>query len=213
LFYSDNHVWFQSALDMVQRIERGLSGKTVLLCGSGPVADGLAAVLPQIGVTLRQPADAIEPLDAAIVLGAAQKRRSIDRALIDRLPQNASIYDLGLGNLSPDAAARARDRGCRLYRLDNRAGISSAVIGLLETDHLVSTLMGRATLRGIDVVAGGLLGAPGAVIVDDIRRPRVIFGVADGAGRFRTEPLSAEDRDHVEFVRALIAEARGGASA
>lgn len=212
LYYSDNQVWFQSAFDMVQRIEHGLSGRRVALCGSGPIVDALAASLTQIGAHVRRPDAGSGPLDAPIVLGASQKRCSIDAALVDRLPASASIYDLGLGNLSLDAASRARARGCTLYRLDNRAGISSAIIGLLETDHMIANLMGRATLRGIEVVAGGLLGMPGAVIVDDIRRPRVIFGVADGAGRFRPEPLTAEDRERVEYVRALIAEARGGAA-
>jgi hypothetical protein len=213
LFYSDNQVWFQSAFDMVQRIEHGLSGKAVAICGSGPIGDALAAALTQVGATIRRPAPGAEQLDLNIVLGTAQKRLSIDLGLIERLPANASIYDLGLGTLSVDAANRARARGCRLYRLDNRAGISSAIIGLLETDSMIATLMGHATLRGIEVVAGGLLGAPGAVVVDDIRRPRIIFGVADGTGRFRPEPLCAEDREHVEFVRALIMEARSGASA
>ena len=215
LFYSDNQVWFQSAFDMVQRIEGGLSGKTAIVCGTGPIADALVSWLPRIGATVARPESLSETteIDASIVLGASQKQVSVDVALVERLPAAASFYDLGLGNLSLAAADRARARGCALYRLDNRAGISSAIIGLLETDHLLTTLMGRATLRGIDVVAGGLLGTPGAVIVDDIRRPRVIFGIADGAGRFRPEPLSAEDREHLDFVRTLIAETQGTAPA
>src|SRR5262249_42858615 len=36
LFFSDNQVWFDSGLDIVQRIERGLSGKKIVLCGEGP---------------------------------------------------------------------------------------------------------------------------------------------------------------------------------
>src|SRR2546425_741785 len=39
LFYSDNQVWFDSGLDIVQRLEGGLTGKTVLLCGVGPLTE------------------------------------------------------------------------------------------------------------------------------------------------------------------------------
>jgi hypothetical protein len=147
------------------------------------------------------------PLEAAIVLGASQKRVSIDAALIARLPAGAAVYDLGIGNLTLEAAELARSRRCGMYRVDNRAGISSAMVRLLETDHLVSRLMGRARLRDVEVAAGGLLAPPGAVIVDDIRRPTMIFGVADGQGRFKEVPLSDEDRERVEYVRSLIAHA------
>jgi hypothetical protein len=207
LFYSDNQVWFDSALDMVQRLERGVSGKAVLVCGDGPLADSLTAALPRIGASVVVHDSSNSPVNVAIVLGASQKRESIGRALIERLPANASVYDLGIGNLTLDAAELARSRGLRLYRLDNRAGISSAIVRLLETDHMVTTLMGRARLREVEVVAGGLLAPPGAVIVDDIRHPTMIFGVADGHGRFKCEPLEPGDRERVQYIRSLIGRA------
>ena len=205
LFYSDNQVWVDSALDMVQRLERGVSGKTIVLCGAGTLAESLAFLLKGIGASVIVPDAGDSPIAGSIVLGASQKRESIDAALIDRLPSIASVYDLGIGNLRIDAADRARARGFALYRLDNRAGISSAIVRLLETDNMVTTLMGRVRLRDVDVVAGGLLAPAGAVIVDDIRRPTMIFGVADGAGRFKSEPLAAGDREKLEYVRSLIA--------
>jgi len=211
LFYSDNQVWFDSALDMVQRLERGLSGKRVLVCGTGPLADRLAFTLAGIGATAVAAGSETSSLDVAVVLGASQKRESISRALIERLPADAAVYDLGIGNLSLDAADAARARGLRLYRLDNRAGVSSAVVRLLETDNMVTTVMGRARLRDVEVVAGGLLAGPGAIVVDDIRHPTVIFGVADGHGRFRQEPLGSEDCERVEYVRSLIARAAAAA--
>jgi hypothetical protein len=207
LFYSDNQLWFDSALDMVQRLEHGLSDKAVVLCGDGPLAEAFASVLPRIGASVVRPDPGASRLDASIVLGASQKRESIDASLVERLPSVASIYDLGIGNLTADAADRARSRGVSLYRLDNRAGISSGIVRMLETDNMVTQLMGRVRLRDVDVVAGGLLAPPGAVIVDDIRRPTMIFGVADGRGRFKREPLDAGDRERVAYVRGIIAHA------
>ncbi len=207
LFYSDNQVWFDSALDMVQRIEGGVSGRAVVICGLGPLADSLALTLPRIGACVIVPDDGTSPLHASIVLGASQKRESIDAALIQRLPANAAVYDVGIGNLTFEAAESARARGLRLYRLDNRAGISSAIVRLLETDNMVSRLMGRVRLRNVEVVAGGLLAPAGAVIVDDIRCPTMIFGIADGHGRFKREPLGPDDRERVQYVRSLIGRA------
>ena len=204
LYYSDNQVWFDSGLDIVQRIERGVSGKRVLVCGSGPLADCFIGALQRIGAEV-VPGATIDDATAApaIVLGTAQKRATIDEALIDRLPDGAAVYDIGIGNLTAAAADRARARGVRLYRLDNRAGVSSAIVRLLETDFMVGKLMGHLQVKGVDIIAGGLLAPPGAVIVDDIRNPAVIFGVADGSGRFR-EPLDPADEQRVAFVRSLL---------
>lgn len=208
LRYSDNQAWFDSALDMVQRLEEGVTGRTGVVCGSGVLADQLRYVLPRLGASLAA-ADNGERLGrVSFVLGCTQKRVCVNREMVDAVPSSAAVYDLGIGSLSADAAARARDRGLRLYRLDNRAGISSAVVRLLETDYMVRRLMGHIQVRGVDIVAGGLLAPAGAVVVDDIRSPTVVFGVSDGAGRFRPVPLSAEDQLRVDFVRSLIVEVR-----
>ncbi|PYR48570.1 MAG: hypothetical protein DMF89_15320 [Acidobacteria bacterium] len=204
LFYSDNQVWFDSGLDIVQRIEGGLTGKTVLLCGVGPLADCFAAALPRIGAAIVRSDDlGSTAAPPPLVLGTSQKRESIGAAIVERLPAGSAVYDVGLGNLSSGAADLARSRGMRLYRLDNRAGISSAIIRLLETDYMVGKLMGHLRLKNVDIVAGGLLAPTGAVIVDDIHSPSLIFGVADGKGRFK-EPLDPADEDRVTFVRSLM---------
>jgi hypothetical protein len=40
----------------------------------------------------------------------------------------------------------------------------------------------------------------------------MIFGIADGKGRFKSEPLDQEDRERVEYVRSLIAHALDASS-
>jgi hypothetical protein len=141
------------------------------------------------------------------VVGASQKTPSIDEPIVSRLAPGSPIYDIGIGSLTPAAADLARARGLRLYRLDNRAGISSAIVRLLETDYMVNRLMGHVRVRDVDIVAGGLLAPPGSVIVDDIRNPALVFGIADGQGRFRRPPLSDEDRRRVDFVNSLTVDA------
>lgn len=202
MFYSDNQAWFDSALDMIQRIENGVTGRSGLLCGEGVLADQLAWVLPRLGARVVPAGGDVGDVD--FVLGASQKRPSVDVHVVEAMSDRAAIYDLGIGNLAVSAAARARERGLRLYRLDNRAGVSSAIVRLLETDYMVQRLMGHMRIRDVDVVAGGLLAPPGAVVVDDIKNPTVVFGVADGAGRFRGAPLSRADQANIDFVKSLM---------
>jgi hypothetical protein len=203
MLYSDNAAWFDSAIDMIGRIHQGVTGRGVVLCGTGALADQAAFSLPRLGAKLVTPADVTPASEVAIVIGAAQKAPSIDADLVARLPDGAAIHDIGIGNLTAEAATLARARQLPLYRLDNRAGISSAIVRLLETDYMVTKLMGHVHVRGVDIVAGGLLAPPGAVIVDDIRSPAHVLGVADGQGRFRLTPLSAEDQARLDFVTSL----------
>jgi hypothetical protein len=207
LLYSDNQAWFDSSLDMIQRIEQGVTARTVLLCGTGPLAEQMTYTLPRLGARVLQPhlADGLD--EVRIVVGASQKTASIDEALIARLAPETAVYDIGIGNLTAGAADLARARQMRVYRLDNRAGISSVVVRLLETDYMVSKLMGHVRVRDVDIVAGGLLAPAGAVIVDDIRHPTVILGVADGRGLFRRPPLSPEDQARIDFVSSLTVNA------
>jgi len=207
MLYSDNAAWFDSALDMIQRIHHGVTGREVVLCGSGALADHAAFMLPRLGARLIAAERVTRESDSVIVIGASQKAVSIDAALVERLPHGSAIHDIGIGNLAPDAADLARVRRFPLYRLDNRAGISSAIVRLLETDYMVTKLMGHVRVRDVDIVAGGLLAPPGAVIVDDIRSPTLVLGVADGQGRFRPAPLSREDQARLEFVMSLTVDA------
>ena len=206
LRYSDNQAWFDSALDMVQRLQEGVTEQAGVVCGSGFLADQLRYVLPRLGADLVPVSDRWQPGRINFVLGCAQKQVCVDRDLVETVAPSTAIYDLGIGTLSLAAAERAREKGVRLYRLDNRAGISTAIIRLLETDYMVRRLMGHIQVRGIDIVAGGLLAPAGAVVVDDIKSPSLVFGVSDGAGRFRPAPLSTEDQARIEFVKSLIAQ-------
>ena len=137
------------------------------------------------------------------LIGCAIKTPSIDDSLVARLPDNARIFDVGIGNFTPKAVARARERGLRIYRFDSRAGLSSMVLRLLETDDLVRRKMGRIEVKGVEIVAGGLLGAPGAIVVDSINDPAYLIGVADGCGNLKSE-LTTEDHENMAFVSELI---------
>jgi hypothetical protein len=47
---------------------------------------------------------------------------------------------------------------------------------------MVRELMGRAEIDGVAVVAGGVLGRAGDVVIDSISHPSRVLGLADGAG-------------------------------
>lgn len=65
-----------------------------------------------------------------------------------------------------------------------KAGLSGEILSILETDYQLNSILGKAKMGGIPVVAGGILGRKGEVIIDSISNPTAVLGIADGNGGF-----------------------------
>ena len=59
--------------------------------------------------------------------------------------------------------------------------------------------MGRSTVAGVPIVAGGAMGRKGDVIVDSIREPSRVLGIADGQGGIVFQ-FTSEETDRVQVV-------------
>lgn len=200
-FYSDMNVWADSALQFILQQEKGLQGKRVFLSGEGLLHTALSQKLSFLGVKMI--ADGETPID--VVLGCAIKNTSLDESIVPRLAASASFYDIGIGNFSHELIEKVDSQGHPIYRIDIRAGISSLVIHILETDYLIHKVMGKATIKNTEFVAGGIMGKPNAVILDDIHHPSSIIGIADGKGHIKTH-LDTQDLERLAFAERLIEE-------
>ena len=80
----------------------------------------------------------------------------------------------------------ARKRGLAIWRLDCGAALVAEVERLLNTRERFQGGSGARTLpNGQRIVAGGVVGEEGDIIVDHCLRPRFILGEADGRGGIR----------------------------
>jgi len=227
-YFCDNSVWAGAGIGIIQVIERDLFGKQVLLTGNGILTTHLSLGLIQAGATVYRPDDAsprmlltnraafseVETIERIhegfnysnidLVVGGAVKEQTIDRELCERVRNGIRLYDIGIGNLSEEAVLLAREKGCDVYRLDNRAGISAMVLGQMEADYLVKNVMGKVNIKSVEIVAGGIMGRSGAIIVDNIRDPGYVIGVANGRGRIKHRPETDDEQKDLDFVQRLI---------
>jgi hypothetical protein len=224
--FSDVRVWADAACEFIWAVEKGLCGRRVHVAGEGALAFRVALGLHDAGAHLlvgdahmadtfaavchsrsKQKVQVVESPDAGmvdIIAGCGIKRPTVQSRHLDRLREQGSVYDIGIGNLPMETIARARVRALRLYRIDNRAGVASAIQSIFETDYLVNRMMGQVVLGGVSVAAGGILAEDRTVIVDDIRTPSCVLGVADGEGHLFREARDEEDRRRCRFVRNLL---------
>ena len=113
------------------------------------------------------------------------------------------IFDIGLRNFDANYIKVQIAAGSTIYRFDNRAGISSVVLNLMETDYLTRKNMGAVTVGTIKLVSGGILGEEDAIVVDNAYSPEFIFGVADGQGMFK-DNLSEANKKDLKIIESLI---------
>jgi hypothetical protein len=192
----------------------GIGGKKVVVIGCGNIGSKLALKLVEraahVVVTRRDQkklkiiADAINFIkpkytkarveyslnnelaakDADVLIGATNGVSVINSDMVRGLNKNAIILDVGKGSLKSQAIIYALKNKIDVYRLD----ITAAISGMIETQWMIQNIinhkMGRSEFKGERLVAGGLLGMKGEIVVDNISNPKVIYGIADGKGDF-----------------------------
>jgi hypothetical protein len=208
-FYSDYNTWADSAMQLIQQVVKGLKGKKVLLSGEGSLKELMLQKLLHANALVNTAAQGTGEVSMYAanefpdcIIGASIKTLSLADEKIAVVTGHTFIFDVGIGNFSRNFISEIMQKGAGVYRVDIRAGISSTVLGILETDYLIRNIMGRTVLNGVEIVAGGYMGQKGAIIVDDISRPSYIIGVADGQGNVMVPGES--DRSNIEFITRLI---------
>lgn len=95
---------------------------------------------------------------------------------------NAYVLDAEIGGLTPGGLAILRERNTPLIRQNVWPTLAGVLLAAHESQNVCRRSMGRATIAGIPVVAGGEMGRPGDVIVDSVTEPSRVIGVADNHG-------------------------------
>jgi hypothetical protein len=193
---------------------RGVGGKKVTILGAGNLGCKLALKMVERGahvfITRRDP-DKLEAITKALnyikpaytraeVVGLTDNREASNKAdiligmapgtavitpeIIENLAVGALVIDGGKGTVSQEALKTAEELAIEVYRLDVSAAFEGMISSNFATEHIVRECMGRKLFKGEFIVAGGLLGRKGDVVVDSVNNPKIIYGIADGRGDF-----------------------------
>ena len=91
-----------------------------------------------------------------------------------------------------------------VYRLDIRAGLSSEVALRIETQKLISNVLGKNLINEIPVIAGGVIGELGMVVLDSLNHPKKVLGIANGRGGLLSKIDELPYFNSIEKVRGHI---------
>lgn len=102
--------------------------------------------------------------------------------MLNSVKKGGYVFDGGQGTIDNKAMNYVKKRELKLIKIDSRFGFESNASLMLNSKKLVKEIMGFKKEDGITIVAGGIIGKNGDVIVDNISKPKKILGIADGLG-------------------------------
>ncbi len=228
-FYSDVDNWATSSINFIKCIENNeIQDKRILILGNTPLAVRMIIYMVNQGIsvnvlqldypTLDSPLNSETKLTIDsphvtilgkqdvvgshfdLIIGCAHKENYQHlEALSDC--DFSRAYDIGIKNFPKEFIAE--HSSADFFRSDDRAGIASLVINIMESEYLVSHNLGRVKIGGLNVVSGGVVGHEGDVVVDNAFNPTTVLGIANGDGTFKHE-LSQLEIDNINKISALI---------
>jgi len=126
--------------------------------------------------------------DADILIGATDGIPVIDDSIVKKSSKNILLIDIGKGSISADAIKVAHSRNLEVFRLSIESALEGMVASLISTHNILEKRTGRGEYHKINIVSGGLLARTDEIVVDDYRKPKLIYGVGNGYGDFMRNP-------------------------
>jgi len=124
-----------------------------------------------------------EPADALV---ACSQLQTAGPKAVSHIKDGGVVFLMQAGALSEAGFRAARARGLAIWRVDCGAALVSEVERILTTrDRFQGGAGTRKLPNGGTIVAGGVVGSVGDIIVDHCQLPRFILGEADGCGGIR----------------------------
>lgn len=210
LGYLDSEVWVRSVVQQVAQLVPPSDDRPIVVYGLDRLALNVALALLERHYAVVLTGAPTEAMDAAVsrLRGMAEGRGRVEHqarpvaaahaaAAVVRFGREAPlmeaevvaavapdgiVFDAGIGCLTDAAMACAHQRGVRMVRPDMRAALAAELALLVGAARLTQDIMGRGLIAGVPVVAGGLIGRYGELVVDSLAHPTKIVGVADGRG-------------------------------
>lgn len=216
---------------LVDRVGPDLSDVVVTVLGTGNLAFKFALRLAEsgarVGMIGRNPdkvALLVEAINAVlpehtphqvvgrrltgtqVLVSAVTAEAVVDASWVSSLSVSALCVDVGIGNMSAAFIEEAIRAGHECVRLDVRSAGDPLPV---HPNPFFAEVAGRRNIDGATIVAGGLMGREGEIVVDAVLRPTTVIGVANGNGGLLPADRWSRNSVHaIERVRAVIDKAR-----
>lgn len=231
LDYKPNDLTMEAAdLTILNYVNQQISGKSVGVYGTGNIAFKLALRLAERNANIylygrnkkkiKVCVDALKQVSfdeklihfgsyddkLDVIVSLVSTEEVISEEFTQTLKPRALCLDGGIGNFSKPFIESALTKGHDVRRLDVRQS-QEILDGYINSriNSQFDAIIGRKEVEGISIVAGGIMGREGELIVDCISSPSKVIGVANGIGGVKDESeLSDEEKRKIKKVHSCI---------
>lgn len=210
--FKPNDLTVDAAWAFISNKLKVLSGKKIAIIGCGNIGSKLALKLVESGaivninrrndykgytianaLNLIKPESTISTVSYSdnilkscffvdVILGCSDGQPVIEWEHICASKKDSLIIDVGKGSISKDAIKRAINFGKTIYRTDVSAALDAHLIMLIRNDEMSKNSSERIKINGLTFVSGGMYGQRGDIVIDNIKNPKVVLGIANGEG-------------------------------
>lgn len=203
--YSDLAIWADAVLALVLHHRRPSPAEELLLVGASPLTDAVAQRGLSFGFDVVRSLAILgaEPGQLTLI-GTSFHTPVIDAPALEAIAADGVqplCIDGGIGTFTSAALDYVREQGWPVWRPDMRGALAAAITQGRQYRTLLTRHAGTRSAAGITLVAGGLLGPAGALVVDRLDDPGEVLGWADGQGGLiseTTNPVWLEARARFE---------------
>lgn len=143
-------------------------------------------------------------IDVLIAFTSASK--VIPPSFLNFMKKKGLAIDGGIDNFTPAFIQEAAKQELQCYRLDVRTAFPHTVLYLNEyTKNFYQHIQGERFIDHIRMVAGGIIGFDGDIVVDNISQPQQLVGVANGTGGLKSaDEYTESDLGNVQYVQTKV---------
>lgn len=117
-----------------------------------------------------------------IIITCTNKNFVLDHSISKKIKKNSTIIEVGKNNISPNAIDDIRQKKIKILRLDIGSFLINHLSCVLASKSNHAKLYGRKKVGPFHLVSGGFYGYEDDIVVDNFKKPRYIFGIANGLG-------------------------------
>lgn len=130
----------------------------------------------------------------------------ISSSFLKFIKNGGLALDGGINNFTSDFIKGANELSISCYRLDVRAAFPHTILFLTDyINNFYHNIQGEMIFDNVRVVAGGIIGNEGDIVVDRISKPKQIVGIANGIGGLKLESeYTSQERQNIEKIKGLL---------
>lgn len=224
--YKPNDVTLEAADIFITKYFNGdLYNKKVIIYGTGNLAFKLAMRLLEknnevyisgrnsekiktICETLKMVTfnDTIYPFKEQVIADAfisfVSAERVIDEYYLNFLSKGSLLLDGGIGNFKESLISKANQRGATVVRLDVRVADTILENKLENNSYFFDNVYGTLTKNNIKIASGGIIAEENTIVVNQIKNPTQIIGVANGIGGLKdVNEYTEKEKSNIHYVK------------